>query len=146
MITMSTYTVYEYMKWKFPDLSEIIKNGTLDKTSQKSIGVFQGSDTRSQRNLAIGGIDCTIVRMLPININMRWTDNQKSCDDKAIEIYNALLLETNNFTFQKDGVKIACIELLDSCPIQLGRDDKNVCEVTIRANFYYYVMYRRSKT
>lgn len=139
MITMSTYTVYEYMKWKFPDLSGALKNGTLDKSSPKSIGVFQGSNTRSQGNLAIGGIDCTAVRMLPININIRWTDNQKACDDKAIEIYNALLLETNNFTFKEDGVKIACIELLDPSPVQLGRDSKNVCEVTIRANFYYYV-------
>lgn len=138
MITMSTHTVYEYMKWRFPDLSDYLKNGNLDKSSQKSIGVFLGSDTRSRGNLNIGGIDCTAVRMLPININMRWTDNQKLCDDKAIEIYNTLLLETNNFMF-KDGVKIACIEMLDPCPTPLGRDNKNVCEVTIRANFYYYV-------
>ena len=138
MITMSTHTVYEYMKWRFPDLSDYLKNGNLDKSSPKSIGVFLGSDTRSRGNLNIGGIDCTTVRMLPININMRWTDNQKLCDDKAIEIYNTLLLETNNFMF-KDGVKIACIEMLDPCPIPLGRDNKNMCEVTIRANFYYYV-------
>ena len=137
MITMSTYTVYEYMKSKFPELAAFMKNGNVDKKAQKSIGVFLGSDTRSNVNLAIGGIDCTSVRMLPININMRWTDNQKSCDDEAIGIYNALLLEKSNFTF--NDVKIACIQLLDGCPVQLGRDDKNICEVTIRANFYYYV-------
>ena len=137
MITMSTYTVYEYMKSKFPELAAFMKNGNVDKKAQKSIGVFLGSDTRSNVNLAIGGIDCTSVRMLPININMRWTDNQKSCDDEAIGIYNALLLEKSNFTF--NDVKIACIQLLDGCPVQLGRDDKNICEVTIRANFYYYI-------
>ena len=137
MITMSTYTVYEYMKSKFPELAAFMKNGNVDKKAQKSIGVFLGSDTRSNVNLAIGGIDCTSVRMLPININMRWTDNQKSCDDEAIGIYNALLLEQSNFTV--NDVKIACIQLLDGCPVQLGRDDKNICEVTIRANFYYYI-------
>lgn len=137
MITMSTYTVYEYMKSKFPELATYLKNGNVDKGAQKSIGVFIGSDTRSNGNLAIGGIDCTTVRMLPININMRWTDNQKLCDDEAIRIYNALLLEEPNFTV--NDVKIACIELLDGCPIPLGRDDKNICEATIRANFYYYV-------
>ena len=137
MITMSTYTVYEYMKSKFPDLAIYMKNGAVDRRAQKSIGVFLGSDTRSTGNLAIGGIECTSVRMLPVNINMRWTDNQKSCDDEAIKIYNALLLEDDNFTF--NNVKIACIQLLDGCPISTGRDDKNVCEVTIRANFYYYI-------
>lgn len=137
MITMSTYTVYEYMKEKFPDLSEYLKNGSVDKRAQKSIGVFLGSDTRSNGNLALGGIDCTAVRMLPININMRWTDNQKSCDDEAIKIYNALLLETQNFMV--NGAKIAHIQLLDGCPVPLGRDDKNICEAIIRANFYYYV-------
>lgn len=137
MITMSTYTVYEYMKSKFPDLAMYMKNGAVDRRAQKSIGVFLGSDTRSTGNLAIGGIECTSVRMLPININMRWTDNQQSCDDEAIKIYNALLLEDDNFTF--NNVKIACIQLLDGCPISTGRDDKNVCEVTIRANFYYYI-------
>ena len=137
MITMSTYTVYEYMKSKFPELAAFMKNGNVDKKAQKSIGVFLGSDTRSNGNLDIGGIDCTSVRMLPININMRWTDNQKSCDDEAIGIYNALLLEKSNFTV--NDVKIACIQLLDGCPVSLGRDDKNICEVTIRANFYYYI-------
>lgn len=137
MITMSTYTVYEYMKSKFPELAAFMKNGNVDKKAQKSIGVFLGSDTRSNGNLSIGGIDCTSVRMLPININMRWTDNQKSCDDEAIGIYNALLLEKSNFTV--NDVKIACIQLLDGCPVSLGRDDKNICEVTIRANFYYYI-------
>lgn len=137
MITMTPYAVYEYMKAKFPDLAPFLKNGSIDKREKQSIGIFLGSDTRSTGNLALGGIDCTTVRMLPININMRWTDNQKVCDDKAVEIYNALLLEEQNF--MSNNVKIAYIQLLDGAPQSLGRDDKNVCEVTIRANFYYYV-------
>lgn len=137
MITMSTYSVYSYMKNKFPDIAKYLKNGVVDKKEQFSIGILQGSDTRSTGNLAIGGIDCTAVRMLPVNIRIRWSDNQKTCDDKAIELYNALLLEKNNF---KTGeIKIAFIQLLDGCPVSLGRDDKNVCEALIRANFYYYV-------
>lgn len=137
MITMSTYKVYEYMKAKFPDLTQFLKNGNIDKKEKQCIGVFLGSDTRSNGNLAIGGIDCTVVRMLPINLHIRWTDNQKVCDDKAIEIYNALLLEQQNFMVGE--VKIACIELLDGSPKPLGKDDKNISEAMIRANFYYYV-------
>ena len=137
MNTMSTYTVYEYMKSKFPTLAQYFKNGNIDKRSPQSIGIFNGSDTRATGNLAIGGIDCTVVKMLPVNIDIRWTDNQKVCDDQAIEIYNSLLLEGNNFV--QGEVKIACIELLDASPISMGRDDKNICEAIIRANFYYYV-------
>lgn len=137
MITMSTHSVCGYMKAKFPGIAKYIKNGTLDKKEPFSIGVFQGSDTRSTGNLAIGGIDCTCVRMLPVNIRIRWSDNQQMCDDKSIEIYNVLLLEGNNF--DSNGVKIAYIQLLDGCPTSLGRDDKNVCESVIRANFYYYI-------
>lgn len=137
MITMTTYSVYEYMKEKFPDLAPYLKNGNIDKREKQCVGIFLGSDARSTGNLDIGGIDCTAVRMLPININMRWTDNQKVCDDKAVEIYNALLLEGQNF--MSGDVKIEYIQLLDGAPQTLGRDDKNVCEVTIRANFYYYI-------
>ena len=137
MITMSTYTVYEYMKSKFPELSELLKNGNIDKSKEKSIGIFMGSDNRSNGNLAIGGVECTIIRMLPVNINIRWGHNQKEIDDETIKIYNSLLQEGVNFEF--NGIKIACIQMLDVGPIALGRDDKNVCEAIIRANFYYYV-------
>lgn len=137
MITMSTYTVYSYMANKFPDLAKYLKNGVVDRKEQQSIGILQGSDTRSSGNLAIGGLSCTTVRMLPVNIKIRWTDNQKACDDKSVEIYNALLLEKSNFMIGE--AKVACIQLLDVCPVSLGRDEKNVCESIIRANFYYYV-------
>lgn len=137
MTTMTTYTIFEYMKLKFPELEEFLKNGNVDKRAEKSIGIFLGSDTRHSGNLAIGGIDCTVVRMLPINITIRWTSNQQMCDDESTRIYDTLLLETNNFIV--NGVKIACIQMVDGCPITLGRDDKNICEAVIRANFYYYI-------
>lgn len=137
MITMTTYSVYEYMKEKFPDIESILKNGNIDNNAKKSIGIFLGSDTRSTGNLAIGGIDCTVVRMLPINIKIRWTDNQKECDEQATKMYNSLLLEKQNF--MSNNIKIAYIELLDGSPVSLGRDNKNICESMIRANFYYYI-------
>lgn len=137
MITMTTYSIYEYMKVRFPHLGIYLKNGNVDKRSPKSIGVFLGSDTRSSGNLALGGIDCTTVRMLPINILIRWTDNQWECDELATAIYNTLLLEGSNFTI--GDAKFALVQLLDGSPKPLGRDERNVCEVTIRANFYYYV-------
>jgi hypothetical protein len=125
------------MKSKFPELSQYLRNGNVEKSKDKSIGIFLGSDNRSNGNLAIGGVECTIIRMLPVNINIRWGENQKVFDDEAVRIYNTLLQEVVNFEF--NGIKIACIQMLDGCPISLGRDDKNICEAVIRANFYYYV-------
>lgn len=137
MITITTSVICKYLKQKFPDISSFVKNGNIDKRAQKSIGVFMGSDTRSNANLSIGGIDCTAVRMIPINIQIRWTDDQQACDNQAVDIYNELLLERQNFDI--DEVKVAFIHLLDGAPAPLGRDDKNICEVVIRANFYYYI-------
>lgn len=137
MTTMTTYQVYEYLKDKFPMLTPYLRNGNVDKHAPKSIGVFLGSDTRSTGNLDIGGIECTSVRMLPINILLRWTDNQRIADDEAVKIYDALLLEGSNFTV--NGVTIAFIQMLDGSPKPIGRDERNICEITIRANFYYYI-------
>lgn len=137
MTTISTYSIYEYLKDKFPELSKTLRNGNIDRNTPKSVGVFLGSDTRNHGNLAIGGADCTVVRMLPVNIQIRWTEDQKESDEKSIEIYNALLTEESNF--MSHDVKFAFIELLDGCPKSFGRDSKNVCESIIRANFYYYV-------
>lgn len=137
MRTITTYTVYEYLKVKFPDLAEILKNGCLDKNKDKSIGVFLASENRSLRNIAIGGIDCTTIRMLPVNIVVHWTSNRLDCDTKATEIFDFILCQEPNFDV--GDVKIAMIDLLDGCPVQTGRDEKNICEAVIRANVYYYV-------
>lgn len=137
MITISTYNVYEYLKQKFPDLSEVLKNGAVDNSSDKSIGVFMGSDTRSEGSLALGGIDCTAVRMLPVNLMFRWSDNQKEHDELVNSVYDALLAEECNFTV--NDVKFAYIEPIDGHPRQLGRDNMNVCESIIRLNVFYYV-------
>ena len=137
MITITTSVVCSYLKDRLPSLGAFIRNGNIDKSSKESIGVFLASDHRALGNLALGGIDCTVVRMLPINIKVRWSEDQQEHDDKSVEIYDALLTESDNFTV--DVVKIAYIELLDSCPQSIGRDEKNVCESVIRANFHYYV-------
>lgn len=137
MITITTEVICSYLKDRFPELSESVRNGHINKTIGKSIGVFLGPETRTSAPLSIGGIDCTVVRQLPINIKIRWSENQVEHDNLSVSIYNKLLLEEDNFMV--GDVKIACIEMLDSCPQSLGRDDKNVCESVIRANFYYYV-------
>ena len=137
MITMSTYIIYQYLCKKFPELKPHLRNGAIDKSAEKSIGVFLASSTRSSGKLAIGGLNCTTVRMLPVNIHVKWGSNQREHDLQAIEIYNALLAEESNFMVE--DAKIACVEVLDECPMALGRDDKNICESVIRANFHYYV-------
>lgn len=136
MRSISTYQIYEYLSTKFPSLSEFIKNGFIDKHLDKQIGIFLAPSTRNLPNLNIGGPDCTTVKMLPVNILLHWTKDQQVCSEQANEIFNALLCEDANFFV--GGTKYAYIDLLDPCPISLDRDDKGICEQSIRANFYYY--------
>lgn len=136
MKTISTYQVYEYLCEKFPDLKDVLKNGFIDKHENKCVGVFLAPSTRNLPNIALGGPDCTTVKMLPVNILLHWTKNQKDCSEKANEIFDALLCQDANFTV--GDTKYVYIELLDPCPIGLDRDERGICEQSIRANFYYY--------
>ena len=86
MKSISTYQVYEYLCEKFPDLKDVLKNGFIDKHENKCVGVFLAPSTRNLPNMALGGPDCTTVKMLPVNILLHWTKNQKDCSEKANEI------------------------------------------------------------
>lgn len=136
MKTLTTNDVTTLLASLFPDDEQHIRNGYIDKQSQFSIGVMM-SEERFGSQIAIGGLDCTPVKALPTNIRVRWGSNTQVHDDKVVGIYNTLLEHGQNFSI---GDKVvAYIQLLDSAPISLGRDDINVCESIIRANFHYYL-------
>ena len=137
MMIMTTGSVCSYLKDKFPDIAHLFCNGHLKKNENKSIGVFLGSETRANPGLAIGGIDCTVVKYIPVNIHIIWSENQAEHDTMVTNFYKELLLEGNNF--YSNDIKVACIELIDGTPRSLGRNERNVCESIIRANFHYYV-------
>ena len=136
-MTITTHTIYEYLTNKFPSISKYFKNGMIERHNEKSIGVLKAPSTRAIPNVCIGGIECTAIRMLPINILVHWTKNQHECDIQANRIFDEMLKEYPNFTV--GDVNIAYFELLDNCPMSAGKDDHGICECIIRVNVYYYI-------
>lgn len=135
MDILNPVIICEFLQAKFPDIA--FKNGFIDTRITNTAGVFMGSDTRQQRPLNIGGVEATVTNMLPINIEIRWNENTNDSYAKAIEVYNGILQHPDNFMLGTR--KIAYLDLLDSCPVDLGRDDDNICRSIIRINVHYYV-------
>lgn len=135
MVLLNPSEVCSYIQTKFLEIT--FKNGIIDMNNVHTAGVFMGSDTRQLKPYDLGGSDSTTTKMLPINIELRWSNDSNESYSKAIEVYNEFLKE--QFNFYIGSTKVAFISLLDSCPVDLGRDDDNVCRLIIRLNVYYYV-------
>lgn len=128
---MTTSVIRNFLEANFHD--HVIINGAT--TQSPSISVFQGPEGRSGATLYIGGVECNDFKKMPINILVKWSSDTDVAYQKALEIHS-FLLGKNNFTFE--SVDFAYISILDDHPIWVGRDDENVCEYIIRADFYYY--------
>lgn len=133
---MTTKTFMDYLVTLFPSDSSIIYNGYVNKDADKSIGVFQGPESRSGSLTYLCGIEGIVVKKLPVNILVVWTDNTNIAAIAANAIYDALVDKTN---FSIGDQRVANLILLDEIPISLGRNDRNMCEYTIRVDVLYYV-------
>ena len=100
-----------------------------------SISVFHGPESRSGRTPFLGGRECNDFKKVPVNILVRWSDDESVSWDKAKEVYDALV-DRVNLTFE--STKFAYFSLLDDGPVWIGRGDKNIVEYTIRVDVYYY--------
>jgi hypothetical protein len=64
---------------------------------------------------------------------IHWGENSKECEETANLLYEGLesnIAEINN-------LRVIQIQLLESAPANIGRDDNNICEMTIRLNILY---------
>lgn len=130
---MSTYEFLELFKEKFPKLSPFAKNGFVDKTKPKSIGIYL-STGRSKQNIALGGIDNTVNGELSLSILIHWTEDYDDCNATANDVYMGLL-GCSDLYFRKR--RISAIQMVDGHPVDLGRTDKNICEMVVRLNIIY---------
>lgn len=106
--------------------------GAIDKSQEKCIGVYpRGSATP---NIALGGKQNTSYGKLPFSIVVHWTQSSEQCERKANEIYEHLY-GASNFTIS--GRRIISIELSSPAPMDLSRDDNNICEMLIAGIIYY---------
>lgn len=124
MLTVSNFI--SALKQKFPKIKFF--NGCISKT-EKCVGVYARGNTNPPS--AIGSKPS--YGILPITMLIHWGENSSECETTANLIYEGL----ENGIADINSIRVIQIQLLDSAPANIGRDDTNVCEMTIRLNIIY---------
>lgn len=114
--------------------ASLVRNGNK-ASSGKSISFY--STERGEGKIAVGGYDNNVYDILPISIVITWTEDQKVSDEISNKVFSILKNAGQELTVEEE--KVSFISLLDSHPIQSGRDENGLCESVIRANIFYYL-------
>lgn len=107
--------------------------GFLDKKQDRSLGVYS-LKRDNQPVIAIGGLENTSYNVKKISLLIHYSN----ASDTAEEVANALFEDIMNNYPEKIGEhKIQFIGMLTNEAIDVGRDDKGICEYVIEFEIYY---------
>lgn len=119
-----------YLEAQFPGVK--FYNGSINRNESQCIGVYtKGTATP---HIAIGGKNNTSFGMLPVSILVHWTEDADQCEQQAQEIYEDLF---GLSSVTMGNSKVFAVTLLDPCPVDIRRDDNNICEMVIRVQIIY---------
>lgn len=134
-----------FLKCKMPFTR--IFNGTIKKELQKCISVYPRGTVPA--NTALGGSENSSYGELPLTIVVHWTENTDECENAANKLYS-LLESVSDESFRTEDIdswdedmdglgerNIIQIKMIDSCPIDVERDSRNICEKVIRIVVIY---------
>lgn len=124
MMTISNFM--EVLKEQYPDIKFF--NGCISK-KEKCVGVYARGNAAPVR--AIGSK--STYGVLPVTLLIHWGENSDECEVTANTLYKGL----ENGIATINGVRVIDMQLLESAPANIGRDDDNICEMTIRLNITY---------
>jgi hypothetical protein len=124
MLTISNFV--QVLKQKYPAIKFL--NGCISK-SEKCVGVYARGNAAPPT--AIGSKPS--YRVLPVTMLIHWGENSDECEITANTLYKGLEQKIASI----NNTRVINIELLESCPTNIGRDDNNICEMTIRLNIIY---------
>ena len=124
MITIKHFI--EELKLKCPGIKFF--NGCISK-NEKCVGVFARGNATPPTSIG----SKPSYGILPVTLLVHWGDNSDLCEETANFLYSGLEegIKTIN------NLRVITLELLDSTPINIGKDDNNTCEMTIRLNIFY---------
>ncbi|MFT9055534.1 MAG: minor capsid protein [Ethanoligenens sp.] len=122
--------VIEWLKTKYPGIG--IYNGTIPKNEDQCIGIYLKE--RGSPVIAVGGLPCTSTAILPVSILVHWGQDADICEAMAQGIYDRML---GNVTETIGGAGVTQFALQDSSPVDISRDENNICEMVIRVNIVY---------
>ena len=114
------------------DSTAKIYQGFIDRNEEKCISVFKRANEES--SVAVGGKANMTYAKLCTAILVHWTDNTETCENKANSLFEFLLCKTDVIVNSK---LILSIKTYGDSPIDIQRDEKNICEMVIHADFYY---------
>ena len=123
---LTTSNVVGVLKNLFPDIKFF--NGCISK-HEDCVGVYARGNVPPPT--AIGSKPS--YGILPIVLLVHYSESSDVCERVANRLYEGLedSIETINDT------RVIVTQLIDSAPANIGRDDNNICEMTIRLNITY---------
>ena len=107
--------------------------GTLNSKKDKSFGIYQLKDQRS-RDIALGGTTNTKTAVKGISILVHWTQSTRATEDIAAALYDNLATAQDVVIGDK---KVNYIQLLHNESIDVGADEKGICERVIEFILHY---------
>lgn len=123
-LTVSNFI--QVLKARYPSIKFF--NGCISK-KEKCVGVYARGNAAPIS--AIGSTPSYDV--LPVTLLVHWGENSDECETTANTLYESLRagIKTINNT------RVIQLQMLDSTPVNIGRDDENICEMTLRINIFY---------
>lgn len=107
--------------------------GFLDKKKEKSIGVYN-LKREEKPIIALGGIENTSYSVKKVSLLVHYSN----ASDETEEIANNLFEDIMNACPDKIGAhKVMFIGMLTNEAIDVGRDEKGICEYVIEFEIYY---------
>jgi len=108
--------------------------GAINRNDAECVGLYPRG--RSPLPIATGGVANTSVWVMPLSILVHWSEDTEECEQQANALYQ-YFLTAGRVTI--GSIVIENFGLLDSGPIDLFRDEHNICEMTIRLNVMYNI-------
>lgn len=124
MLTISDFV--QALKAKLPDIKFL--NGCISK-NEKCVGVYARGNATPIKTIG----SKSSYNILPVTLLVHWSENSQECEATANKLYE----ELEDGIDKINNTRVIQIQMLESAPTNIGRDDKNICEMTIRLNIFY---------
>lgn len=105
--------------------------GKIDGKKPQCIGLYNA--TGAPPVLAVGGVDKTGYAVKSVSILVHWGNNADKAEQKAQEVYAALLGQTAVI----GGKPVAMFSMRSGEPINVGTDSEGIYEYVIETSIYY---------
>ena len=128
---MMKITEFEkYLKTQFPAIK--FYSGEIKKKDRECVGLYPRGNITGR--IALGGKENTSYSTLPVTLLIHWSESIDRCQDTSNILYEHLLGLCNFYIGDR---RIISVDMVDSEPIGLSKDENNIYETSIRININY---------